>query len=134
MAAPLSDSKATASELLTYAPDIASLAPICNHAELTDCADHAAHATRTGEGLGDAERGSAECGSSERHLIVAATRRREAVLCSARPCATPFRLSGKNETYFEESKEEESNLKHFQVSGCFHSAVLDRQIDRPYLL
>ena len=89
-ATPLSDSEATALDFSTYVLGIAFLAPIFNHAERMDCADCAADAARTGKGLGDAERGSAERGGLECRLIAAPASRREVFLCSARPCAAPF--------------------------------------------
>ena len=82
---PSSDSEATASDSSTCGPGTASLATTCHHTERADCADCAADIARNGEGIGNAERGSAEHGSSERRLIVAADRRRKAVLCSVIP-------------------------------------------------
>ena len=96
-AMPSSDSEATVLWSLTCGPGTASLATTCHCVKRTDCADRAADVARNGEGLGDAERGNSEC-----RLIVAPARRRKAALCSAIPCATPFQLSGKNETCFEE--------------------------------
>ena len=126
---PLSNSEATASDFLICGPHIVFLAPTCNHDERTDCADCAANAARKRQRV-------RQCRAWQLRapFIVAPARQREADLCSARPCATPFRLSGKNDTYFEELKEEESNLKHFQMSDCSHFAVLDYQITRPCLL
>ena len=94
--------EATASEFSACGLATVSLAPIYHHAEHTDCADRTTDAARNCDGLGNAGRSGAERGSSKRRLFVAPARRRQAVLCSVIPCATPFRLSGKNDTYFEE--------------------------------